>query len=89
MRTCTDALYENFLHRFPFRPDNDTERFHVKQLAKAEVKIKNFSKKHRHTVFLLTDSLEVLTYAKACHAFSLGLSLGLSLARELELFQDL
>lgn len=89
MRHYAYTLYEYLLRQFPFCPANDTEQFYAKQQRKAEEKIKEFSKKQRHTVFLLTDSVEVLTHAKACHAFSLGLSFGLGLAGELELFQDL
>ena len=89
MRTCTYLLYETLLRQFSFYPADNTEQFHAKQLTEAKAKIKCFPKKYRHIIFLLTDSLEVLNHAKACHAFSLGLSLGLSLAQELESFQDL
>lgn len=86
MQSCKYLLYENLSCQFSFSPTDDTEQFHVKQLAKSQ--IKHFPKKYRHIIFLLTDSLEVLHHAKACHAFSLGLCLGLSLAQELCALQD-
>ena len=88
MQFCNHILYENLSRQSPFSPADDTEQFHVEQLAESKSKIKHFPKKYRHIIFLLTDSLEVLHHAKACHAFSLGLCLGLSLAQELSVFQD-
>ena len=88
MQSCKFLLYDNLSRQFPFSPTNDTEQFYVKQLAKAKSQIKHFPKNYRHIIFLLTDSLEVLHHAEACHAFSLGLCLGLSLAQELHALQD-
>ncbi|MEY8317546.1 hypothetical protein AALB19_09580 [Oscillospiraceae bacterium 50-58] len=87
MQSCKYLLYENLSRQFPFSPADDTEQFYVKQSAEAKSKIKHFPKKYRHIIFLLTDSLEVLYHAKACHAFSLGLCLGLSLGQELNALQ--
>ena len=39
-------------------------------------------------LFHLTDSMEILASFQACHAFTLGLDLGLSLSRELSQFQE-
>ena len=88
MQFCKRILYENLSRQFPFSPAGDTELHYVEQLTEARNKIKHFPKKYRHIIFLLTDSLEVLNHANACHAFSMGLYLGLSLTQELDVFQD-
>lgn len=87
MQSCTYFLYESLLHQFPFSPSNNTERSYSDQLDAAESRIKQFPDEYRHIVFELTDSMEVLNHAKACHSFSLGL--GLSLAQEINFLQSL
>lgn len=88
MQYCSYFLYESLLRQYPFYPTDNTEQIHMKRFAETKSSIENFPKDYRHIIFNLTDSMEVISHAKACHAFSLGLSFGLSIAQELESFQD-
>ena len=88
MRDSTVLLFETLLSRFPYTPSEPAETEAVERMMTARMNSRQFPKEYRHTVFELTDSLDILSYFKAHHAFLLGLDLGLSLSRSLEPFQE-
>lgn len=77
------ALMEALLSRYPFSPSNPTEREAEQRLHKARARAKSFPPECLHALFELTDSLDILGYSQAHHAFLLGLDLGLSIWQEL------
>lgn len=89
MQSCAYFLYESLLRQFPFSPSDATERAYFDQLNAAESRVQQLPNEYWHTIFDLINSMDVVDHAKACHAFSLGLGLGLSLAQEINFLQSL
>ena len=64
------------------------QRTGQRRLEQAQEKVRSCSEADQDLLFHLTDSMEILASFQACHAFTLGLDLGLSLSRELSRFQE-
>ena len=81
-------LYELVIQKFPYEPRSPTEDGLLEWLEQAQEKVRSCSEADQDLLFHLTDSMEILASFQACHAFTLGLDLGLSLSRELSRFQE-
>jgi len=75
-------LLDALLAQHPYTPNTAAEQETLRRFQAA--KAAPIPEELRHTCFELTDSLDILSYYKAHHAFLLGLDLGLSLSRELD-----
>ena len=88
MRDCSYILFERLLKQYPYQPGNPIDTDAASRLEAARTNLKQIPSEYRHDLFELTDSLDILSYHKAHHAFLLGLDLGLSMSRILERFQE-
>ena len=74
MRDCTYFLYKALLNQFPYVPGREV-RQDAERLAQAKI--------HPEPDMLdLLDCAEALADDRGCHAFQLGLDVGLSIAQE-------
>ena len=85
MYDTLSLLYELVIQKFPYEPRSPTEDGLLEWLEQAQEKVRSCSEADQDLLFHLTDSMEILA---SCHAFTLGLDLGLSLSRELSRFQE-
>jgi len=81
MNDCSYTLFDALMARYPYEPVSGDalktlRRFQAIQPASIPPEL-------RDTFFELRDSLDILGYYKAHHAFLLGLDFGLSLSHEL------
>ena len=88
MKDCSYLLFETLLSKYPFVPSAPTDAEAAQRYTRAHTQARQFPEEYRHTVFELEDSLDILSFCKAHHAFLLGLDLGLSMTRALEPFQE-
>ena len=88
MKDCSYLLFEALLSKYPFVPSALNDEEATQRYTKAHALARQFPDEYRHTVFELEDSLDILSFGKAHHAFLLGLDLGLSISSSLEPFQD-
>lgn len=87
MIDCTYTLFETLLQQSPYVPSVPMDQEVLQRLEAAQARVKDFPPEYRRGLFELTDSLNILAYNQAHHAFLLGLDLGLSLSRELSPLQ--
>lgn len=77
MWDCIPFLYEISCKRYPFQPDSKLAQ--EQQALRDQLK-QCLPEEHWHTFFLYSTCSESLDYASACHAYLLGLDLGLAIA---------
>ena len=82
MKDASFSLFDALLARYPYAPNTAAARETSRRFQAA--KATPIPEELRCICFELTDSLDILSYYKAHHAFLLGLDLGLSLSRELD-----
>ena len=88
MNDCSYLLYETLLSKYPYIPSGPSDTEAADRYVLAHSQARQLPAEYRHTVFELEDSLDILSFQKAHHAFLLGLDLGLSINRSLKPFQE-
>ena len=81
MRDCTYFLYKTLLKRFPYVTSPDTE-YAAEKLEQIESHLDSLPEPCQVNMIDLLDCTEALALDRSCHAFQLGLDLGLSIAQE-------
>ena len=81
MHDCTYYLYKALLKRFPYTPSSDTE-YAAEKLEQIEGHIDGLPDPCQINMIELLDCTEALAVDRSCHAFQLGLDVGLSIAQE-------
>ena len=82
MKDASFALFDALLARYPYELNTPDAQKTFRRFQ--AVQSRPIAAENRSDFFELTDSLDILSYYKAHHAFLLGLDLGLSLSRELD-----
>ena len=81
MLDCTYFLYKALLKSFPYVTSPDTE-YAAEKLEQIEGHIDSLPEPCQINMIELLDCTEALAVDRGCHAFQLGLDMGLSIAQE-------
>ncbi|MBO5340007.1 MAG: hypothetical protein J6A62_03320 [Oscillospiraceae bacterium] len=88
MNDCSYILFELCKNRNPYYPSAPADQRTAQRLAEAKARLEALNEQYQHDLFELTDSMNILDYEHAHHAFLLGLDLGLSIAEARTSFED-
>ena len=80
MNDCSYILFDLCRNRHPYRSSAPVDKHTAQRLATARAHLEFLGPEYQQDLFELTDSMSILDYEHAHHAFLLGLDLGLSIA---------
>lgn len=86
MQDCTYFLYDSCKAKYPYVIIEPSISRAADRLNTVLARLNAYPKEYREDVLELRDTLDILAYEQAHHAFKLGLDLGLSTARAFEEF---